>query len=191
MLAWYLIRTKSGKERSVRDQLGASLPEVLLPLLKVTVRRWERPAKMLAPLFPCYLFARFELEAEYLRVRYASGVRDLVRAGKQPRMVPEEIIAELKQRCAGGAVEIAMAPLEGGERVRVVAGPLRGFEAIFERYVSGTERVALFLASLEQFMPRVVMRAEAVQRVDERRPVWGGGDLADQLHCQMFTARRS
>lgn len=172
MPKWYLVRTKSSKERSVRDQLGVSLPEVFLPLLKVKVRRWERLAEVLAPLFPCYLFARFVLEADYARVRYASGVRDLVRAGELPRAVPEEIVAELKQRCAGGAVEIPTAPLEQGERVRVVAGPLRGMEAVFERYLSGTERVALFLASLEQFAPRVVMRAEAVERIDERRPAW-------------------
>lgn len=172
MLAWYLIRTKSGKERIVRDQLDAGLPEVMLPLLKVTVRRWERPAKVLAPLFPCYLFARFELEAEYLRVRYASGVRDLVRAGDQPQAVPEEIIAELKHRCAGGAVEIPVAPFKHGERVRVAAGPLRGFEAIFERYLSGTERVALFLASMERIAPRAVMPAEALEHMDEGRPMW-------------------
>ncbi len=177
MSQWYLVRTKSGKERSVRDQLGWCLPEVFLPLLKVTVRRWERPAKVLAPLFPCYLFARFELETDYLRVRYAAGVRDLVRAGQQPRAVPDEIVGELKQRCAGGAVEIPVAPLAGGERVRVMFGPLRGMEAVFERYLSGTERVALFLASLEQFTPRVVMRAEAVARIDERRRPWGAARL--------------
>lgn len=171
MLAWYLIHTKSGKERSVRDHLGVLLPEVMLPMLKVTVRRWEREAKMLAPLFPCYLFARFELEADYLRVRYASGVRDFLRAGHQPQAVPEEIVAEVKRRCAGGAVEIPAAPFASGERVRVAAGPLSGCEAIFERYLSGTERVALFLASLERLTPRVVMRAAALEHLDKGRPL--------------------
>ncbi|HZO81892.1 MAG TPA: transcription termination/antitermination NusG family protein [Candidatus Binataceae bacterium] len=173
MPAWYLVRTRSNKERSVRDQLGMSLPEVFLPLLRVKVRRWERLSETLVPLFPCYLFARFELETDYLRVRWASGVRDLVRAGSQPRTVPEEIVAELRRRCAGGAVELAPAVLNRGERVRVVAGPLRGLEAVFERYLSGTERVALFLASLERFTPRVVMRAEAVEPLERRRPLWG------------------
>jgi transcriptional antiterminator RfaH len=171
MLAWYLIRTKSGKERSLRDRFGASLPEVFLPLIRATVRRWQRPAKVLGPLFPCYLFARFDLEAAYSRIRYASGVCDLVRAGDQPRIVPEEIVAQLKQRCAGGPVELPVAPFRNGERVRVVAGPLRGFEAIFERYLSGTERVALFLASLERLTPRVVIQAEALEHLDYEQPI--------------------
>lgn len=173
MLAWYLIRTKPGRERSVREQLGTSLPEVLLPLLKVTVRRWQRRVRMLAPLFPCYVFARFDLDYDYRRVRFASGVRDLVRAGDQPRMVPDEIIAEVRRRCVNGAVEIPQTPFIQGERVRMTMGPLNGFEAIFERYLSGTERVAVFLASLERVAPRVVTRAEALERMEEARAAWG------------------
>ena len=33
--AWYLVRTKTGKERWVRDQLANAVPEVFLPMLKI------------------------------------------------------------------------------------------------------------------------------------------------------------
>lgn len=173
MLAWYLVRTKSGKEMGLRDRFEASLPEVFLPLIRTTVRRWNRPAKMLSPLFPCYLFARFDSGSDYRFVKYASGVRDLVRAGAEPQIVPEEVVAELQRRCAGGPVEIPPAPFQSGERVRVVTGPLRGCEAIFERYLSGAERVALFLSSLDRLTPRVIIQAEALKHLDGRRPVYG------------------
>jgi transcriptional antiterminator RfaH len=171
MLAWYLVRTKSGKERSLYDRFGPSLPEVFMPSIRSTVRRWGQPAKVVGPLFPCYLFARFDLDTDYLRVRHASGVRDLVRAGDEPRIVPEEVVADLKRRCAGGPVEIAVAPFQSGERVRVATGPLRGLDAIFDRYLSGAERVAIFLASLEHFAPRVVTYADALERLDSRQSV--------------------
>lgn len=169
MPEWRLIRTKSGRERMVGEQLALSLPEVLLPLLRTTVRRWGRLAKTVAPLFPCYVFARFDLGPEYARVRYSSGVRELVRAGNEPLVVPEEIIAKLKQRCAAGPVELPAVTLKSGDCVRIVEGPLRGLEAVFERYLSSVERVALLMSSLEKFTPRVVLRAEAVERLNQRR----------------------
>ena len=36
--AWYLVRTKTGKERWVRDQLANAVPEVFLPMLKARIR---------------------------------------------------------------------------------------------------------------------------------------------------------
>jgi transcription antitermination factor NusG len=52
--------------------------------------------------------------------------------------------------------------LDGGERVRVVQGPFRGFEAIFERYLSGAERIAILLNAIDSKGLRVVLPASAV-----------------------------
>jgi hypothetical protein len=62
---WYLIRTKSGLERRVREQLDSHLPELLLPLLKTKVRRWGMLVDSIVPLFPCYVFALFDIEQMY------------------------------------------------------------------------------------------------------------------------------
>src|ERR1700758_1815511 len=62
---WYLVRTKTGKERWVRDQLANRVPEVFLPMLKAKVPRWGRMTMSIAPLFPCYVFARFDLQSQY------------------------------------------------------------------------------------------------------------------------------
>ena len=75
---WYLVRTKTGKERWVRDQLANALPEVFLPMLKARAPRWGRMAVSIAPLFPCYVFARFDLQRQYFDVKYMSGVRAIV-----------------------------------------------------------------------------------------------------------------
>ena len=168
MISWYLMRTKSGKERSVQTQLSFILPEVLLPLLSAAVRRHGKSAKVLMPLFPCYVFARFDLTSEYSRVKYTSGVREFVCAGDLPVAVPGETIRALKQRCADGPVEIPPVPLRSGDPVRVMEGPLRGLEAVFERYLSGFERVAILLSSMEKLKPRAVLRADVLEPMADR-----------------------
>ena len=46
---WYLVRTKNGKEKWVRDQLAGAVPEVFLPMLKAKAPRWGRMATSIGP----------------------------------------------------------------------------------------------------------------------------------------------
>jgi len=161
---WYLVRTKPGKERWVRDQLAGRVSEVFLPMLKARMPRWGRMAVSVAPLFPCYVFARLDLKASYFEVRYLAGVSGLVSAGKDPIVVPEAIIAEIRARGTDDVVEIPEDPFDSGQPVRVVEGPFRGFEAIFERYLSGAERVAILLSTIESAGPRIVLPASALTK---------------------------
>jgi transcriptional antiterminator RfaH len=161
---WYLIRTKPGKERWVRDQLSPRLTEVFLPMLKARMPRWGRMAMSVAPLFPCYLFARLDLQVNYFEVKYLAGVTGMVSAGSDPIVVPEAIVAEIRARGVNDVVEIQEVPFDSGQPVRVVEGPFRGFEAIFERYLSSTERVAILLNTIENAGPRIVLPASALAK---------------------------
>ncbi len=160
--AWYLVRTKTGKERAVREQLASIASEAFLPMLRARAPRWGRMADSVGPLFPCYLFARLDVRRQYFDVKYLPGVRAIVSAGADPLAVPGAIIAEIRRRGVDGVVEIAEPPLGRGERVVVVEGPFRGFEAIFERYLSGAERVAILLSAIQASGLRVVLSASSV-----------------------------
>src|ERR1700678_312749 len=159
---WYLVRTKTGKERWVRDQLANVVPEVFLPMLKAKTPRWGRMAVSIAPLFPSYVFARFDLQTQYFDVKYMAGVRAIVSAGSDPLAVPAPIVSEIRRRGVDDVIEIPDKPIGSGERVVVVEGPFRGFEAIFQRYLAGTERVAILLSAVESGGLRVVLSASAV-----------------------------
>jgi len=172
VVEWYLIRTKPGKEREVRDRFRATLPEVFLPLLSASVHRWGKSVKSVVPLFPCYVFARFELDLEYVRVKYAAGVRELVHGGSHALAIPGNIITTLKDRCGDGPIELPMPPLRSGDCVRVTEGPFRGFDAVFERYLSGVDRVAILLSSLERLAPRVVLPMRALEPSAESAKVF-------------------
>ncbi|HYB91444.1 MAG TPA: transcription termination/antitermination NusG family protein [Candidatus Binataceae bacterium] len=162
--AWYLVRTKTGRERWVRDQLGGIASDVFLPMLRTRTPRWGRMATAVVPLFPCYVFARLDLQRSYFDVKYMQGVRGIVSAGKDPLAVPPAIIAEIRRRGVDDVVVIPEKPFGRGERVVVVGGPFRGFDAIFERYLSGAERVAILLSAIESSGLRVVLSASAVAK---------------------------
>jgi len=130
----------------VRGQVSRLVADVLLPLVKVRVRRCNRMVASVAPLFPCYMFALLDFERESARLRYTRGLREIVRFGDVPAVVPDWIIGELKQRCAYGPLELPRRRLLPHESVRVAEGPLRDLEGIFEDYLSGSERVVLLLS---------------------------------------------
>ncbi len=165
-MEWYLVRTKPGKERWVQDQLIAILPEVFLPLLEARTPRWGKLAWSIVPLFPCYIFAQFDLNQRYFDVKYMPGVQGIVSAGSDPLAVPIQVVEEIKRRGVDGVVKIEPREFDNGERVRVVDGPFRGFEAIFERYLSGAERVAILLSAVEANGLRVVLSSSAVVKSD-------------------------
>jgi transcriptional antiterminator RfaH len=163
---WFLIHTKQAKERWVCDQLSKTLPEVFLPMLRTRLRFWGKLIWSVVPLFPRYVFARFDLETYYFAVRYTPGVQRLVSAGTDPLVVPKPIVDEIRAREINGVVQIQAKPLARGESVEIVEGPFSGFKAVFERYLSGAERVAILLSSVETSGLRVVLPASFVTKQD-------------------------
>lgn len=159
---WYLVRTKAGKERMVHDRLGRLVSGVFLPLLRTAVPRRQGLTWSIVPLFPCYLFARFALSERYYEVRYLPGVHSIVSAGADPITVPGQIVAEIERRGNEGVVELPRPTFTAGESVRIASGPLLGLEGVFDRYLSGAERVAILLKAVESTGLRVVLSATAL-----------------------------
>jgi transcriptional antiterminator RfaH len=160
---WYLVRTKAGEERRANEHLIRLAHETCLPLMKVVVRRWSKLVESIAPLFACYVFAKFDLERDYKHVSHTSGVRYVARNGDQPAEVPEWIVHDLRARCTKGPIESPKRELLEGDTVRVIGGPFQEFEGIFQRKVSGAERVAILLSAMG--VTRVVMPANMVQKI--------------------------
>lgn len=159
---WYLIRTKTGAERIAHEQLKHVVERILLPLAKTPLRQGDRIFQQVNPIFPCYLFAYFSLGHAARRIRYTPGVRNIVQFGGQAATVPIWVIDELISRCAEGPADLSKPPrLSIGTPVKVVRGPFDTFDAVFDGYCSGTERVAVLL-SVMNAERRVVMPATMV-----------------------------
>ncbi len=164
-MEWYLVRTKAGKERWVRDQLINQLSEVFLPLWEGRAHRWGRTVVMTAALFSGYLFARLDPQQQYFDVRYTPGVQGLVCAGQEPVVVPESVVEEIQRRCVNGLVKITEKHFDKGDRLLITDGPFRGFEAIFERYLSNADRIAILLSAINSQGLRMVLSSSAVMHV--------------------------
>jgi transcription antitermination factor NusG len=158
--AWYLVRTKSCRERYVHEQLSRVVPDLFLPLLRM--RSGRSPVPSTVPLFPQYIFARLDLAAHFFEVRYMPGVVGFVSAGQEPLAVSETIVDSVRSRCRDGVVELNPRRFTEGEHVRVVGGPFRDFDAIFQGYLSGSKRVAILIQTVEGTGVRVLADASII-----------------------------
>jgi transcriptional antiterminator RfaH len=142
---WYLVRTKRQKESLVQCKLAGLARRTFLPRMRVQRMGNGTFTESVTPLFPCYLFALFELESTLYRVLHTVGVAGIVCAGSTPSEVDPAIIEEINRRGKDGIIEIPRRTFNKGEWVRVTEGPMEGFAGIFEHYRSGSKRVALLL----------------------------------------------
>jgi transcriptional antiterminator RfaH len=163
MYSWYLVRTKPSKERYVSAQLAQVAPEVFLPLLSTAAWHTD-PRDHIVPLFPQYVFLRCDLTAHYFQIRYAPGVASFVTVGRDPVPVTQSIVESVRARCTNDVVHLHQEPFRHGEPVRILTGPFRGLDAVFERYLSGAERVAILLNGLEGQSLRVIAKARSIAR---------------------------
>lgn len=143
-------------------RLKRIVPEVFVPLL--SMGRLSADKRSLCPLFPQYVFVRGDLSSHYFPIRYAPGVVSFVASGQQPLSVPPTIIESIRGRLTNGAVRTVGKPFRAGEAVRIVTGPFRGFEAVFERYLSAADRVAILLNAVEGHNVRLVAKAADIAR---------------------------
>jgi transcriptional antiterminator RfaH len=104
------------------------------------------------------------LQTRYFDIRYLPGVSGFVSAGNDPLVVPVAVIEEIRCRAVEGVIKI-QDPVHGrGDKVQIIQGPFRGFDAIFERYLSGAERVAILLSTIEASGLRMVLPASAIAK---------------------------
>lgn len=144
---WYAVYLKPGCENSVSLRLELAGVPTLNPLLRQKRFRRNKIMESVSPLFPCYIFARFDPAARHRMVSYTRGVKYIV-GGPAPAAVPAEIIDAIKGKMAGGVIEILPEELDEGMQVQVREGPFKGFYGIFRRYTNGRQRCLILLENL-------------------------------------------
>ncbi len=147
-MQWYAVHTKSRQESLAQTSLRREGVETFYPRLrrKKTIRRKYRWVS--GPLFPSYIFARFDLSKSSRLVKYATGVTNIVSFGGKPAAVDQSIIDAINAHCEEDVVTIAPPDLQAGDTVEIQEGPLRGLKGIFEREVGDSERVVILLQSI-------------------------------------------
>ena len=147
-MRWYLIRTKPRQENRAEFNLRQLSVETFLPLLRQRkmIRRQEET--VVEPLFPRYLFARFDIHNRYRTVNFARGVLSVVEFGLRPAEVSESLIESIKERVEDGYITPQSDRFNQGQVVYIKGGPLSGLEAVFVRELKEQHRVLLLLRAL-------------------------------------------
>jgi transcription antitermination factor NusG len=127
---WYAIRVRSNFEKAVASALEGKGFEGFLPLYR-TSRRWSDRSKGLdLPLFPNYLFCRFDLRERVLPILTIPGVITIVGTGKVPVPLMDEEIATIRMVILSGVAALPWPRLVAGDKVLIERGPLAGLEGV-------------------------------------------------------------
>jgi len=160
--AWYLIYTKPQQEQRARENLERQGYVVYLPLMRVRRRRMGRPVERVEPMFPRYLFVRLNATSDnWAPIRSTFGVTQLVRFGRDPARIPDDLVEVLQAASDSEGVCNAAPPpadFRSGDTVRIRSGAFAGYAGIFQAR-TGQERVILLLEVAGQ-VARVKIREE-------------------------------
>ncbi len=126
---WYAIRTRARMEPVTLTALTGKGYDAYLPVYK-SRRKWsDRVVELNVPLFPGYLFCRFDV-IRRLPVLTTPGVISIVSFGREPQPISEPEIEAVRTVLLSGALAEPCPFLHEGQKVRVVRGALEGLEGI-------------------------------------------------------------
>jgi len=126
---WYAIYTKSRAEKRVYDDLIEKEIKAYIPLQK-KLKQWSDRKKMIeTPLFTCYVFVFINIIKERLKVLQTDNVVKFVSFSGEIDPIPQKEIDMIKLIIDSNTqVEISGENFKPGDKVKVVAGSLKGLE---------------------------------------------------------------
>ena len=144
-MQWYLLQSKPRQEDLAVINLIHLGIHAFSPHLTRSKMIRRKIKSVTEQLFPGYLFAKFDAATEYRKATHAPSVRNVVTFGSTPASVDEETIELIHSRVDDKYMVVQPSSLRAGQIVRIGEGPLCGIHAVFERELSGSQRVVLLL----------------------------------------------
>lgn len=124
---WYGVRTRSNHESVATIVLRGKGYEPYLPVYRVRRRHLGRSIESEYPLFPGYIFCRFDAKKR-LPILMTTGVVSIVGFGNEPAPIPDHEIEAVKVVLRSGLPAEPCPYLREGQRVRILHGSLEGLE---------------------------------------------------------------
>lgn len=145
---WYAFVTRPRHEKRVKSHLDGKGVNSYLPLQQ-TQSHWKDRKKLVEmPLFSCYIFAHLPFTKRYDVLTVPSVVR-IVSFEQQPTPVRDEEIESIRRVLEINPYFEVSEDLIIGEKVEIVAGPLKGVIGDFVRF-HGQERVAVNIDAISK-----------------------------------------
>ena len=148
-MSWYALRTKANAEQKALGNLEAQDFSCFLP--QVSMEKLSRGKRIVRvePLFPRYMFIDLCENSSFQSVRNTRGVQNFVCFGQMPAMIDGAIVEGLKTRCGVADVTTSYALPKEYDRVKILHGPFRNLEAVFQ-CGDGEQRSVVLLSLLQR-----------------------------------------
>jgi len=164
---WFAVQVRTRWERPACTLLSGKGYETLLPTYKVQRHSRGRQPAATAPLFPGYVFCRFDVNKR-LPILVTPGVIAIVGRGRIPVPVESDEINAIQTLVASGLPIEPWPYLEIGQRVRLEDCALRGVEGVLIGF-KGTQRIVVSISLLRRSVALEIDRTRVCPVVS--RPV--------------------
>lgn len=145
---WFALQVRAQHEKVVAAHLSGRDFEWFLPLYKRR-RQWsDRIKEVETPLFPGYIFCRFNPQNR-LPILTTPGVVQIVGYNRFPVPIEEGEISAIKALVASGLPNQPWPFMEIGDRIRIASGPLCGIEGILVAF-KGRHRLVVSVKLLQR-----------------------------------------
>src|SRR5258708_22354 len=132
---WYVLYTKAQEEDRAEKNLTAWGIETFYP--KIKKKQFNqftgKAIDFSRPLFPRYLFAKFDAERTLHKIYNTRGVGKVISFNCIPTPVDDEVIALIQSKVAADGSVRLNDELRRGDEVRINNGSLKGINGIFDR----------------------------------------------------------
>ena len=138
---WFAVRVKSNREKVTANALRSQGYQEFLPLYRYPPTSAGRGPSVDRPLFPGYVFARFDKQKR-LPVLMLPGVVHVVGIGREPIPVDAAELASIRTIVSSPMLSEPCAYVDIGEQVSVVSGPLTGAQGVIVAIKSNWRLIA-------------------------------------------------
>ena len=132
---WFILQFKPNSHKQAAKNLTRQGFEVFLPLNEITSRKLSRFINTSKPLFPGYMFIRFnKAESEWHKINNTYGVSRLITFNFTLKSIPTSFVDSLMKRYDLSGKLLSIKELKKGDQVKLLEGPFANFVATVEKY---------------------------------------------------------
>ena len=146
---WFCLKSKPRQEAvAVRNLKAVGEIDIFFPRIRRTRRGHEKNKEVIEPLFPGYIFVKFNPEDSQGTVKSTRGVLHLVSKGGKAVDVENKVIEELKALGPEGILSMLDEELKVGAKIKVIRGIFAGSEGEVLKLATPQKRIAVLLTLL-------------------------------------------
>lgn len=149
-LLWYILSIKPKQEQSVIKNLNIMGVVSYLPLYKKKKKVKKEKTDVIVPLFPGYLFCRFDFDDHYQKIRYTRGVKKVLGNKQSLWIIDEDKVEDIRKREEDGLVIMKKVEedFKPGMQIIVDEGDFDGWEGIFHEDLPDEKRAVILLTNV-------------------------------------------